>query len=163
MFKDTALAGFSGVVWFRRTFDVTEKQLESEHFRLRLGSLINGDETYLNGEKVGETDYRYPPRKYVLKKENLRVGTNTLVVRLMIDAANGGFIPTFPYQLELDDETVDLKGEWLYRIGCQKEVIAPMLFPASIEPASEYKGHALPAERREFQRRALLPGGIEHG
>ena len=157
MFKDTALAGFSGVVWFRRTFDVTEEQLESERFRLRLGSLINGDETYLNGIKVGETDYRYPPRKYVLKKEDLQTGTNTLVVRLMIDAANGGFIPTFPYQLELDDETIDLKGEWLYKIGCQKEVIAPALF-LQYKPASEYKGMLYPLKDVTFKGALFYQG-----
>lgn len=150
MFKDTTLADFSGVVWFRRTFEVTKDQLESEHFRLRLGSLINGDETYLNGEKVGVTEYRYPPRKYVLDKENVKVGTNTLVVRLMIDAANGGFIPSFPYQIELDNETISLEGDWLYKIGYQKETITPMLF-LHYKPASEYKGMLYPLKDVTFK------------
>ncbi|SFC38608.1 sialate O-acetylesterase [Alkalibacterium subtropicum] len=150
MFKDTELNGFSGVVWFRKTFDVRADQLDSDHFRLRLGSLINGDETYLNGKKVGGTEYRYPPRKYVLEKEDLNEGRNTLVIRLMIDAANGGFIPTLPYQLELDDATIDLEGEWLYKVGHQKETIPPALF-LKYKPASEYKGLLYPLKDVAFK------------
>ncbi|WP_423189084.1 sialate O-acetylesterase [Alkalibacterium sp. f15] len=150
MFKDTDLAEFSGVIWFRKTFEVKEEHLESERLRLRLGSLINGDETYLNGKKVGATSYRYPPRKYVLDKKDLKVGTNTLVVRLMIDAANGGFIPNVPYQIELDKETISLEGEWLYRIGYQKELIAPMLF-LHYKPAALYKGMLYPSKDIAFK------------
>ncbi|WP_368646286.1 sialate O-acetylesterase [Alkalibacterium putridalgicola] len=162
MFKDTELSGFSGVVWFRKTFHVSRDQLDSDHFRLRLGSLINGDETYLNGQKVGVTEYRYPPRKYVLEKEDLKEGTNTLVVRLMIDAANGGFIPTFPYQLELDDDTIDLEGEWLYKVGYQKETIAPMLF-LHYKPASEYKGLLYPLKDVAFKGALFYQGESNTG
>lgn len=139
MFKDTELKDFSGAVWFRKTFECTEEDLSSEDYRLRLGSLINGDETYLNGEKVGETGYRYPPRKYPIKKEHLKLGTNILVIRLSIDSANGGFIPTFPYQVESKDKIISLEGQWTYKIGHQKDVIAPMLF-LHYKPAVLYKG-----------------------
>lgn len=129
MFKDTEdLADFCGVVWFRKTFTISDEDLNSNSFRLRLGSLINGDETYLNGEKVGETGYRYPPRKYVIEREDLKSGENTLVIRLSIDAANGGFIPSFPYQLELDYKAIDLTGDWHYKVGHEKDPIDPMLF-----------------------------------
>lgn len=139
MFKDTELAEFCGAVWFRKTFEITEDDLESQTYRLRLGSLINGDETFLNGKKVGETGYRYPPRKYVIEKDDLKVGENTLVIRLSIDAANGGFIPTFPYQLEMDTHSLSLEGEWLYKVGYQKDIIDPMLF-LHYKPAALYKG-----------------------
>lgn len=129
MFKDVEdLYSFSGVVWFRKTFFVTEDDLISDSFRIRLGSLINGDETYLNGKKIGETGYRYPPRKYPIKSSDLKSGMNTLVVRLSIDAGNGGFIPTFPYEIELGHKTIDLEGRWSYKIGYRKEKIEPMLF-----------------------------------
>ncbi|GAA0358828.1 sialate O-acetylesterase [Alkalibacterium iburiense] len=153
MFKDTDLAEFSGAVWFRKTFDCTEEDLSSEAYRLRLGSLINGDETYLNGVKVGETGYRYPPRKYPINKEQLKVGTNTLVIGLSIDAANGGFIPTFPYQLESKDFSISLEGEWSYKIGYQKDVIEPMLF-LHYKPAVLYKGMIHPL--KDMSLRGIL-------
>ncbi|MER2064621.1 MAG: sialate O-acetylesterase, partial [Alkalibacterium sp.] len=162
MFKDTELGGFSGAVWFRKTFEVTADQLASASFRLRLGSLINGDETYLNGEKIGGTEYRYPPRKYVVDKDVLKEGKNTLVVRLMIDAANGGFIPTFPYQLELNDDTIDLEGEWLYKVGYEKETIAPMLF-LHYKPASEYKGMLSPLQDVAFKGALFYQGESNTG
>lgn len=129
MFKNIdELYELSGAVWFRKTFHVTEEDLSAETVRIRLGSLINGDETYLNGKKIGETGYRYPPRKYVIEPSDLKPGVNTLVVRLSIDAANGGFIPTLPYQVELGHKTIDLEGQWVYKIGYRKNVIDPMLF-----------------------------------
>lgn len=129
MFKDVEdLYGFSGAVWFRKTFNVTEEDLSSDSFRIRLGSLINGDETCLNGKKVGETGYRYPPRKYPINSEDLKAGMNTIVVRLSIDAGNGGFIPTFPYEIEIGHKTIDLEGQWAYKIGYRKDLIEPMLF-----------------------------------
>lgn len=143
MFQDTDLDKFTGAVWFRKEFKCTEEDLSSDNYRLRLGSLINGDEAYLNGEKVGETGYRYPPRKYQFDKGILKVGKNTLVIRLSIDAANGGFIPSFPYQIESDNVTIPLEGEWLYKIGHQKEVIAPMLF-LHYKPSVLYKGMLYP-------------------
>lgn len=151
MFKEhDRLKGFSGAVWFRRMFTLSEEDLKADHFRLRLGSLINGDETYLNGKKVGVTEYRYPPRKYLLDKADLKVGLNSLVIRLSIDASNGGFIPDLPYQLELDNKAVELRGEWRYKVGYQKDDIEPMLF-LHYKPAVLYKGMLSPLKELAFR------------
>lgn len=151
MFKEHhRLKDFSGAVWFRRAFTLSEEDLKAAHFRLRLGSLINGDETYLNGKKVGGTEYRYPPRKYLLNKADLKIGQNSLVIRLSIDASNGGFIPDLPYQLELDNKAIDLTGEWKYKVGYQKDDIEPMLF-LHYKPAVLYKGMLSPLKELAFQ------------
>lgn len=150
MFKNhDRLKDFSGAVWFRKSFMLTESDLASETFRLRLGSLINGDETYLNGKKVGVTEYRYPPRKYPLDKAVLKEGKNTLAIRLSVDSANGGFIPDLPYQLELDKGTVNLSGMWKYRIGHRMKDIEPMLF-LHYKPAVLYKGMLHPIKDLAF-------------
>lgn len=129
MFKHTEkLNLFSGVIWLKRRFELSESDLQSDFFRLRLGTLINADETYINGEKIGETGYRFPPRKYNFNKSVLKVGENILTVRLSIEAGNGGFIPDFPYQLEMNHRTVSLDGEWKYKIGVKKNELEPMLF-----------------------------------
>lgn len=119
MFRDTGIGDFSGVIWLKRRFKVSEEDLNSEHFRLRLGTMINADETYLNGIKVGETGYRYPPRKYKVDRQHLRLGQNEVTVRLTIEDNNGGLIPDFPYQLELATHQLELAGEWYYKIGCE--------------------------------------------
>lgn len=143
MFKDTKLNNFIGAIWLRKTFEISEEDLQSNTFRLRLGTLINGDETYLNGEKIGQTEYRYPPRKYPLNKEQLKIGTNTLVIRLVNEEGNGGFIPDFPYELQLQNRNISLSGDWLYKIGATKEKVQPMLFLYN-KPSTLYKGMIYP-------------------
>lgn len=119
MFNLTSIDEFSGVIWLKRSFDLTKDNLNDNKFRLRLGTMINADETYINRKKVGETGYRYPPRKYELDRNILKIGRNEIVIRLTIEDNNGGFIPDFPYQLELTKDNIELAGEWRYRIGCK--------------------------------------------
>lgn len=157
MFKDTELKDISGAVWLRKEFYLKEEHLKSTSFRLRLGSLINGDTTYLNGQKIGETGYRYPPRKYKVEKKQLNIGKNTLVIRLTIDANNGGFIPTFPYQLEMEEESVRLDGKWSYKIGIKKDILEPMLF-LHYKPTGLYNGMLYPLKGYHFSGMLFYQG-----
>ena len=61
--EDTPLKGFIGSFWVTRTFTVPE-HLAGKAMRLWLGTIVDNDIFYVNGVKVGETPYQYPPRKY---------------------------------------------------------------------------------------------------
>ena len=54
-----------GTLWFRKEFNVPQ-ELVGKDSLLRLGCLVDADVAYLNGVKVGEITYQYPPRKYTL-------------------------------------------------------------------------------------------------
>lgn len=101
---------YSGSIWFYRRV-VLEKAPEGEAF-LYVGELIDSDQTYVNGHKVGETAYRYPPRKYYFDASILHEGENLIAVRLVIENGFGGFIPEHPYFLEVDGMRFELSGEW---------------------------------------------------
>ena len=36
--------------------------------KMYLGTLVDGDETYFNGVKIGETGYRYPPEDTLFQR-----------------------------------------------------------------------------------------------
>ena len=57
------LSGLIGAVWFRRTFYIPTS-LAGKPARLLLGTIVDSDTAYLNGQVVGTTGYQYPPRKY---------------------------------------------------------------------------------------------------
>ena len=59
---------------------------------LRLGAIVDADETYINGVRVGKTEYKYPPRKYQVPPGVLRPGTNTIAIRVIINRDTGGFV-----------------------------------------------------------------------
>jgi sialate O-acetylesterase len=114
--KDTEIGDIYGAVWFRKTFTV-DAEHAGQPARLRLGCMVDGDETWINGVYVGSTGYQYPPRRYSIPAGVLRAGENTLLVRIVSPEGNGGFVPDKPYRIEFPDATIDLRGKFEYRIG----------------------------------------------
>lgn len=115
-FERAGLKDFNGVVWFGKEIDVPEEMLNMPA-RLWLGRIVDSDRTYVNGKFVGEVTYQYPPRKYDIPKDLLRKGKNTITVRVTCNAGNGEFISDKPYILTNKGGTIDLTGEWRYRVG----------------------------------------------
>ncbi len=80
--------GIKGVCWLRKRFFIGDSGAD---YGLILGRIAHADETYLNGEKIGETG-RFPqhefsmwnhPRNYLLPERHLRKGSdNVIAVRL---------------------------------------------------------------------------------
>jgi len=106
----------SGVIWLKKAVWLSKEQLGNQAM-LILGALVDRDEAYVNGVKVGQTGYRYPPRRYRVPAHVLREGKNVVTVRLVANNGNGGFVPDKFYGLTLGTDTVSLSGEWLYRVG----------------------------------------------
>jgi sialate O-acetylesterase len=63
IWKGTELDNFHGSVWLRREVERGEGAGEREAL-LRLGAIVDADETYINGVRVGKTEYNYQPRNY---------------------------------------------------------------------------------------------------
>ncbi|MCQ2229835.1 MAG: sialate O-acetylesterase [Bacteroidales bacterium] len=97
---------WKGTLWFRKTFDVPADMCNREAL-LRLGCLIDADVCFINGEKVGEVTYQYPPRKYVLRSGLLKPGKNVLCIRLRTDGSREKFVKDKAYKIIVpDDETI---------------------------------------------------------
>lgn len=96
---------FVGIGWSRLQVVIPEslkaKQHGIESLTLELGRIGDADQTYFNGQLVGESG-RFPPkpgsaiwefRKYILKNSDVLWGqTNTVAVRVHDNGNNGGFI-----------------------------------------------------------------------
>ena len=112
----TPLGAVNGVGWFRKEVEVPAPMV-GQPARLELGTLVDADSTYLNGQLVGTTGYQYPPRKYDFGPGVLRAGKNVVTVRLISNGGRGGFTPGKSYQLTAGGQTLDLRGPWQYRLG----------------------------------------------
>lgn len=100
-----------GTMWYRRKFDVPA-DLAGRHAVIELGTLVDSDQTFVNGVLVGSTGYQYPPRKYNIPAGVLREGENVVTVRLTDNSGNGAFIPDKTYRVVCDGREIDLKGVW---------------------------------------------------
>ncbi len=108
-----------GSVWFRKEFDVPES-MTGKPAKLWLGRIVDGDETYVNGKKVGEITYEWPPRIYDISANLLKTGKNIIAVRIISNSGRGGFVPDKPYELvTADGQSIDLKGPWKYKLGAK--------------------------------------------
>jgi sialate O-acetylesterase len=112
----TPLGPVNGVVWFRKEVEVPAS-LAGQPARLELGTLVDADSTYINGQLVGSTGYQYPPRKYEVKAGVLKPGKNVVTVRLISNSGRGGFTLDKKYELTAGGQTIDLRGAWQYRLG----------------------------------------------
>ncbi|MDP4228624.1 MAG: sialate O-acetylesterase, partial [Bacteroidota bacterium] len=114
--EDQGIRDLDGVVWYRRVITVPESMTGVEA-TVKLGRIVNADEFYINGQEVGKTTYEYPQRVYKIKSDVLKPGKNLFVVRVTNTDGKGGFVPDKPYFLLAANDTVDLKGDWYYKVG----------------------------------------------
>ena len=126
-FKGTELDGFIGSVWFRRKFDLPGN-LAGQKARLFLGTIVDNDIVYINGQKVGDTPYQYPPRKYDVPQGLTVEKDNTIVIRVCVETGLGRFTPGKDYKLFNENAEAFLEGTWEYRIGSRCEMIPPTDF-----------------------------------
>ncbi len=124
---EKGLEPMNGVVWFRRTFDVPASMAGKEGM-LYLGTIVDADETYLNGVKVGATTYQYPPRRYHVPEGLLKPTGNVLVIRAFSHAGRGQFTPDKPFDLVVGGKSINLLGEWQYKVGAVLQERPPTTF-----------------------------------
>ncbi|MCL2800253.1 MAG: hypothetical protein FWD28_00660 [Treponema sp.] len=108
-------SGFCGVIWAAKDFEVSA-DFASQKIEIWLGTIIDADTAYLNGEEIGNTGYRYPPRKYS-PKDLLKQGKNRLVIRITCNNGDGGVTSDKPFRIFSDKEAIELTGTWKYKIG----------------------------------------------
>ncbi len=170
MFVGTDLEDYIGSLWIRRSFHLTaDEVLLYEGGMLRVGSLVDTDACYLNDVLVGETGYRYPPRRYPLPAGVLLEGRNELVIRLKVYRGSGGIVPGPFYGLISGEHRYDLAGTWQLAEGKRMERIPDETHPHCL-PASLYQGQVTPLRGFPFagslwyqgESNDSRPDGYEH-
>ncbi|MCD8739277.1 sialate O-acetylesterase [Mucilaginibacter roseus] len=160
---DQGVRNLNGVVWFRKEIEVPAA-MAGKPAKLFVGRIIDADETYLNGEKVGAITYQYPPRRYEVRAGLLKAGKNILVVRLSNFTGKGGFVPDKRYELTDGINHVDIRGDWLYKVGqvfnkpVAERQVAANSFSAQNEPTGLYNTLVNPATHYQIKGIAWYQG-----
>lgn len=114
------MANFTGIVWLRREFQLTESAGRSAA-SLSLGAVRDVDVTYVNGVKVGTTENTPNGlRKYQVPAGILRVGRNVIAVQVTHRRGGAGMTaPSDSVFIAVDSVRVALAGDWKYRIEAE--------------------------------------------
>jgi sialate O-acetylesterase len=137
---DQGVKNLNGVVWFRKEI-ILPASAQGQPAKLFLGRIVDADQTYVNGQSVGNITYKYPPRRYNVPAGLLKPGKNVIIVRVLNTSGKGGFVPDKPYHLNIGKEVIDLRGEWVYQVGqvfSPADTFTPPVFTAQNEPAGLY-------------------------
>ncbi|MDR3286992.1 MAG: hypothetical protein LBT27_06085, partial [Prevotellaceae bacterium] len=132
-----------GVIWFRKEINVPESMTGKEGI-LRLGCIVDGDSTFINGIYVGNITYEYPPRIYPIKEGVLKKGKNVIAIRVVCDGKYGGFVEEKPYKIIVGDENIDITGEWKYKIGVKLTTPMQPTTTFYYKPVGLYNGMIAP-------------------
>jgi sialate O-acetylesterase len=141
--EDQGLRDLNGVVWFRREIEIPAS-LAGQPAKLFMGRIVDADQVFVNGEQVGNVTYQYPPRRYTVKKDLLKAGKNVVVIRVTNTAGKGGFVPDKRYEMIVGDRSIDLQGDWEYKVG---EVFPPVVekpAPSNFTPTALYNAMIAP-------------------
>ncbi|MCR5356070.1 MAG: sialate O-acetylesterase [Lachnospiraceae bacterium] len=154
-FRDTEIGNILGCIYFRKSFTVPAS-MAGKSAKLWLGTIVDSDKTYVNGEFVGQTEYQYPPRKYDIREGLLREGLNTVTVRVKAEYyleflpgyfSGGRFTPGKEYKIFNDTDSIDLSGEWKYRIGAEAETEGYRQDFVSWKPMGLYNAMTAPCHK----------------
>ncbi|HEX8835062.1 MAG TPA: sialate O-acetylesterase [Abditibacteriaceae bacterium] len=178
---DAELKTFDGVIWFRRQITLDEAAVKSGDITINLGPIDDYDTVYWNGEKIGGGSGWNTPRTYKIPASMLKVGQNSISIRVLDSAGGGGFgAKADAMQLLLaDGKTVPVAGTWKYKIGGSIDIqpippvdiknhttaptilfngmISPLL-PYGIKGALWYQGEANSSDPKQYE--TLLPALI---
>lgn len=108
----------NGSAWFRKTFEI-KKFTNLKTATLLLGNVADVDSVFINGQFVATTDNPFVARNYTLPASVLNEGSNTIAIRVINYRNNGGFVPNKPYVLTIGENSIDLTGNWKYKITSQ--------------------------------------------
>lgn len=135
---------YHGSYWMRQHIHIDATHA-GEEAMLLLGTLVDADFSYVNGQLIGHTGYQYPPRRYTIPKGVLREGDNVITVRFVNHGAPPQFIQDKPYLIRwTDNSTQTLSTEWLIHKGASMPDQPSM--PAGFQnmAAAAYNGMLLP-------------------
>lgn len=143
--EDQGIKDLNGVVWYRKEIELPASMV-GKAAKVWLGRIVDADVLYINGSRVGQVTYQYPQRRYSVPSGLLKAGKNTIVIRVSNFNGKGGFVPDKPYCIFSGNDTIDLKGDWKYKVG---EVFIPRVpgpggINAQNQPAALYNAMVAP-------------------
>jgi sialate O-acetylesterase len=173
--EDQGAGNLDGVIWVKKVIEVPSK-MSGKPLILQLGLIDESDSTYFNGHKIGSTNQKGSPRRYRVPAELVKPGSNTITIRIIDNEGKGGFVQGKPLLLTDGQTSVDLAGQWIYRVGFQcaplpaqsftrpyykpgilyQTMIAPIAW-YPIKGAIWYQGEANTSPAKAVEYRRLLP------
>jgi len=129
--EKSALPGFDGLVWFRKTVRLPASWAGKD-LVMNLCPIDEVDVTWFNGTEVGRTGslkrndfmkHWNVPRQYKVPGAAVKAGRNVIAIRVIDTKFAGGLWSEKPVRMELEwvgaegEKPLPLAGTWRYKVG----------------------------------------------
>ena len=116
LWEQQAPGDFDGVVWFRKTFEVSAANAGKEAV-IDLSTIDDADETYVNGTRVGVTNGYNIKRKYTIPAGTLKEGRNVIAIKVSDTGGGGGIYgDAADLKITVGGNSQPLSGDWKYKV-----------------------------------------------
>ncbi len=114
------LEGLHGAVWFRQEFTLSEEDLKQE-WLLDLNKIRTNDYTYINGTEIGSSKGDDIRRQYIIPKNILKCGRNSIAIQVINLEGKGGIAGYKDFKqpiglLSKQGKFIRLNTKWKYKI-----------------------------------------------
>ena len=107
----------NGEVYYRKTIELSAEEI-GQIIKISLSKIDDNDETYINGKLIGFTNGRGVSREYEIPQDILKVGKNTIAVKVEDVYGRGGFYGSKKdLFLQVGDKGIPLSGTWKMQLG----------------------------------------------
>jgi sialate O-acetylesterase len=116
LWEGQELGNVDGIVWYRKTFEVSAADAGKDAV-LELAMIDDLDETYVNGIKVGETKRYNEQRKYFISGNVIKSGKNSIAVRVVDTGGGGGIYGSADnVAITIGNTKIPLAGAWTFQV-----------------------------------------------
>jgi sialate O-acetylesterase len=116
LWEEKQLGELDGVVWFRKTIDISTEDVGKGAI-LELAMIDDNDITYVNGVEVGKTNSYNTHRNYSIPAGILKAGKNIIAVRVDDTGGGGGIYgEAGDMKLTIGNHVISLAGDWRFRV-----------------------------------------------
>jgi len=142
LWEQKQLGDLDGVVWFRKSVDISPAD-DGKEATLELAMIDDNDVTYVNGVQVGATNSYNQHRKYSISAGLLKAGKNFISVRVEDTGGGGGIYgDSSAMKLTIGGNVMPLSGNWKFKaeqLYGNKSSVGPnsyptLLFNAMVNP-----------------------------
>ena len=114
--EEQGYKSLDGIIWVKKTIVLAENDVKKDA-TLYLGKIDDADTTFFNGKEVGGMKQWSDERIYTISKEFLKVGENTIAIKITDTGGGGGLWDNSEdIKLVTSDRTLPLKGKWKFGI-----------------------------------------------
>ena len=115
--------GFWGVIWMRKTFDISQSQL-TKKWTINLPLKDQDDIVYVNGKEVAKGVSRQKNKTVAIPNNLLLEGKNVITIRFCVNynIAEIGNKETDCFMESTDKEKINLEGTWAFKTDIEPKV-----------------------------------------